>query len=330
MEKYQVKSKFSDEIIKNLCVRADGEIQRVTYEKQNYILKEAEEGQFELVIYKKDFYTPKYESIEQEALEGFYSDYEDIQVLKSFCGTRRFYRDENGVANRVITPGKKPATLEDFMQSQRFGNKRAIKNFFDYALTNKWEYFVTLTFRDSDIRGNQQLMSASWRSFINVLRRRSDGKVKALATYEEFEKGGYHLHAMLSDIDLNLVPARNNNKQSKDYGKFMYSEFGPQLMNCTDWNLGFNTVVCLRPDSENCNIVGYMSKYMNKRCPADFGNRRFYRTQNLTARSAFISKGDERDFGEFIENLSLELYKVDHAGNKYYRNYGIRKAEEKL
>lgn len=93
MEKYQVKSKFSDEIIKNLCVRADGEIQRVTYEKQNYILKEAEEGQFELVIYKKDFYTPKYESIEQEALEGFYSDYEDIQVLKSFCGTRRFYRD---------------------------------------------------------------------------------------------------------------------------------------------------------------------------------------------------------------------------------------------
>ena len=46
MEKYQVKSKFSDEIIKNLCVRADGEIQRVTYEKQNYILKEAEEGQF--------------------------------------------------------------------------------------------------------------------------------------------------------------------------------------------------------------------------------------------------------------------------------------------
>lgn len=78
MEKYQVKSKFSDEIIKNLCVRADGEIQRVTYEKQNYILKEAEEGQFELVIYKKDFYTPKYESIEQEALRVF------IRIMRIF------------------------------------------------------------------------------------------------------------------------------------------------------------------------------------------------------------------------------------------------------
>lgn len=71
MEKYQVKSKFSDEIIKNLCVRADGEIQRVTYEKQNYILKEAEEGQFELVIYKKRFLYAEIRKYRARSVGGF-------------------------------------------------------------------------------------------------------------------------------------------------------------------------------------------------------------------------------------------------------------------
>lgn len=325
MSKYEIVSNVRDEKVKNLVVRSDGEVQRVSYIKNNYILKDAGDGNFELIVYKKDFYTPTFESVESEHVEGFYSDIEDIRALQTFCSTKRFVRGEDGVAVRKKIEGRELASIEDFMQTQHHGCKRAIKNFFDYALTNKWEYFVTLTFRDKDIRENQNLMSATWQSFIRVLRDRTDKKVKALATYEEFEKGGYHIHAMLSDVDLTLVPARNNNKESKDYGKFMYSEFGPQLMNCLDWKFGFNTVVCLRPDSENSNIVGYMSKYMNKRCPADFGMRRFYRTQNLTARKAFIAKGTEKEIADYIDNLCLELVKTDGAGNNYYRNYGLNR-----
>lgn len=313
--------KETGEIIKNLYRNNEGILKRINYNDRNYIINDTCNGEVELIFIEDGFTVPEHVNEDNDIL----TTTDELIEFKSFCSKRKFKIDDNGIAHKVV----EHATINDFIKSFKKGSKRAIKNFYDYALTNVWEYFVTLTFREEEIRNNIKMMSYIWKLFTNKLRNKFPN-MKAIATYEEFEEGGYHMHAMLSDVDLTLVPARNNKKYldkektniNPKYKKFMYSKFGPQVMNCLDWNFGFNTVVCLKPESNNIQVVNYMSKYMNKCSPAPYGCKRYYKTQNLDARNSVTGYVENNnDLINIIERFNLVYFKTDKAGNKYYRNY---------
>lgn len=306
---FKYADKKTGEVIEGLYKDNEGQLKYIAYNERNYIVKECGDGKVELCFYQKPFIVP-------EVTVDYVTSTEDLFEFEHFCSTRK-WKNVNGTAVRIDETAK----FSDLIDSLHRGNKRAIKNFYDYALTNEWEYFVTLTFSDADVMNKYNVMADTWKMFMQKIKRKFPD-VKALATYEEFEKGGYHIHAMLSDCNLTLIPARNHKVGSEYYGKFMFSEFGPQLFNCKDWNFGFNTVCCITPDSCQAQIVNYMSKYMNKDCPASYGNRRFYKTQNLTARTTIVGKTSfVNPLVDIIDKFGLKFAKKDNSGNLYFRNY---------
>ncbi len=186
-------------------------------------------------------------------------------------------------------------------------------------MSNDWEYFCTFTFEDERIRNNNDLLYVTYENFRKQLRSKNHN-VKSLTVYEEFKKGGYHLHSLLSNIDLNLVPARN-----ADTGKFIYTKSGVQIFNCKDWKIGYNTISCINPNSINEQVVNYMSKYMTKCSPAPPGCKRYFRSMNLECRETHVDYIENID--EIILSLNLKKYVPKNQKQQkepkviYFRNY---------
>lgn len=305
---YKFADKKTGEIIKNIYATKEGELKRIRYDRRNYIIRETVDGKVELCFFDKPFIVP--------VVEDYVTTDEELVMFESYC-SRRHFRNIDGVAVPVDDVG----TFQNLRDSCKRSQKRSQTNFYNYALGNDWEYFVTLTFSDADVRNSVKLMSDTWQMFTQNLRRRFED-FKALATYEEFQKGGYHIHALLADCDLTLKPARNNKIESKYYGKYVYSEFGSQIFNSLDWKFGLNTVVCITPESSQAQVINYLSKYITKKCPASYGNRRFYKTQNLKCRDSIVGTITRTEtLDNIVEKFGLKFVKEDKSGNYYFRNY---------
>lgn len=295
-------------LVKNVYCNNDGEYKKITYQECNYILK-INGDKVDLQFYPKKFVTPTH-SVDNEICQDFYVDEEIDRFFK-----RNFER--NKITNFAERKKDSAATLKDLQESIARGSKRAVKNFYDYAMANNWEYFCTFTFEDTHIKNNNDLLYLSYENFRKQLRRKNYD-VKSLTVYEEFKKGGYHLHSLLADIDLDLVPARNNKKESKYYGKFYYDEFGVQIFNCKNWKIGHNTIACIDPKSANERVVNYMSKYMTKCSPAPPGCKRYFKSNNLECRQTLVKYTD--DIISVIERLNLKPFKkTDNC--IYFSNY---------
>lgn len=291
------------EVISNLYCTSDGEYKRIDYDRCNYILK-LNGDDVDLFYYPDTFEIPIH-SIENEISQDFRVDMEVERCFK-----RNFERNKK--TNFAERKESSKATLKDLQRSIKLGSKRAIKNFYDYALANDWEYFCTFTFEDQRIQHNNDLLYTTYENFRKQLRH-FNKDVKALTIYEEFKKGGYHLHSVIGNVDLRLVPARN-----KKTGKFYYNEFGVQLFNCIDWKIGWNTIACINPDSASDQIANYLSKYMTKCSPAPPGCKRYFKTNNLDSRDTIVSKTDSIE--EIVKTLNLKRFKITDKCI-YYSNH---------
>lgn len=307
------------ELVKDIYIGNDDKCHHVDYSNNNYIIKLDEDtGLCELVLYDKPFRSPVHTEYNEELIN---SDYIAREV-ENYMSTRKFKLDENGCAVPIVSN----ASISDLVKTIKLGGKRAVKTFYDYALSNRWEYFVTFTFADEAIRNDKDLLYKAWKVFKNSIRL-SNPDFKALAVYERFDKGGYHIHSIIGDCDLKLVPARNNKKTSEYYGDFLYSNFGGQIFNCLDWTRGYSTAVCIKPEDNQVQVVNYISKYMTKASAAPYGCRRFFHTQNLNCRKSIV--GYTENFEEWTNKFGLKLAK-DKNGIKVYRNYGTKFIEEKI
>lgn len=289
--------------VKNLYCNNDGEYKRIKYQDCNYVMK-LNGDKVDLYYYPDKFVTPIH-STENEICQDFYVDEEVDRCFK-----RNFERNKK--TNFAERKKDSEAILKDLQDSIARGSKRAIKNFYDYAMANKWEYFCTFTFSNEKIRNNNDLLYLSYENFRRQLRRKNPD-VKSLTVYEEFEKGGYHLHSLIGNVDLNLKPARHDNTK-----EFIYNSSGVQIFNCIDWNIGWNTIACIDPKSANEQVVNYMSKYMTKCSPAPPGCKRYFRSNNLESRQTVVSY--ERDIIKVIDSLGLKPFKkTDNC--IYFSNY---------
>lgn len=128
---------------------------------------------------------------------------------------------------------------------------------------------------------------------------------RALGVYERFEDiaTGFHMHTLIGGCKLNLVPATYKNETE---GDFLYTDIGNQIFNCTNWNNGLNTVVCIDPRSHQLQVVNYMSKYMNKESPAPYGCKRYLHTNNLESATQYLYYMSEEDIHAMILDLGLQ------------------------
>lgn len=81
--------------------------------------------------------------------------------------------------------------------------------FFDYALNNLWQYFVTFTFDSLHDRYNLDSCNKSIRKWLQNFKSRYCNDFKYLGTFEYHKDGAIHYHFLVSgsDLDKYLIPS---------------------------------------------------------------------------------------------------------------------------
>lgn len=308
----------------------DGVLKHIQYDKVNTIINISNNGDIEIIKYNEDFLIPKVNEVNYLNLNL------DNYTLKEVTRERNFIRDIDGAlkANKVTT------RIKDLQKTIKKGGKRARHNFYSFALNYKWDYFCTFTFKDKEDRFDREKIKLLWKMFNNKLRAinpdyrliavmephegwtnerelkerkkllkdNTPDEIESIIKYKKENAGGYHLHALLANVDLSLSPARDPKT-----GEFKYTCFGNQIFNCNLWDKGFSTIAILPPDTNSRKIANYCAKYIAKDLEFFYGEKRYYKTRNLKAR--------ETTYGNFTD------YEVQLLSKEYGTNY-IRKNNE--
>lgn len=275
----------------------DGQIYHKEYESYNAIVNVSDKT-IELMVYKEGFKVSKSIAMCDEYCSTMHNDYDFAAALST-----QKWSNVGGIA----VPVSSKANVADLLQSRARSAKKSINKFYNYALgDNNWQYFCTWTFADGNIRNDKDLLYDTYNRFIKIIRK-NNPDVMALATYEEYDKGGYHMHALLGNCLLRLTPSMHPERK-----EFMYSSSGAQLFNCTDWHYGWSTVACINPNSVKEQVVNYLCKYLTKATPAPYRCKRFFRTDNLNCRDTYIF--NTNNVQHYIDMYGLQQVKSINEG----------------
>ena len=276
-----------------------------------------------------------------------YSNTFDFVTLKYFNdGTEKVY------IKRGSLPGYKEKKEEKSLPkiSNALVSAHRAKNLLiDLADSNKWDFFITLTFGNEETDGQRlndivvKGLFQRWRKFF----KRKFPDMKYLIVPEYHEKGGLHFHGIIGNVsfsDLGLVDSgkvccswlpkkccsRDYFERNKEYHDLKPTD-GETIYNCTVWKYGFSTVTLVK---SSLAVKNYVSKYISKGGidPRFFNKKRFWSSHNLER--PYIEKikhllgTKQTDFnGEivltkgFIEDIGLDMsnYVIEYSSDdKFY------------
>jgi len=223
-------------------------------------------------------------------------------------GAKRKFINNNGVLQPTNDNFYSIDSLQHTIKNSR---KRALDNIFGYALSNKFNYFLTLTFDPSKVdREEDDSCKYAYKLFKQKLQYIYKD-VKLLAIPERHPTSNMlHLHILVGNISLDKYLTRAINPHTN---KPIFSN-GRAVYNLDLYTFGFSTLVKI--DGEPLKIANYLTKYVVK----DFGNigynkKTFFHTQNLAFKDKIIANFNERqlvDLQNELKNEPLaELYKSD-------------------
>lgn len=157
---------------------------------------------------------------------------------------------------------------------------RSRNTIMQYARSNQWDLFVTLTFNSSFDRTDYLFLLNKLRKWLDNLKSRKCPDLAYLIVPEEHKnievngKRAYHFHGLFANIDgLNLTPACSPS------GRALYTNKGLRVYNLSDYKLGFSTATYVT-DTFRCTT--YITKYVTKAlCIRQKYKRRFLCSHNL-------------------------------------------------
>lgn len=269
------------------------------YETRFYnVVKNTFDNFVEVCYYKESFSvtTGNYGGIDEETGEVF------IKGLN--CDRSRKFKEENG----VLVPIKDSVKIFQVQNTIKNSRKRALDNIFGYALSNDWNYFLTLTFDPNEVdRDNEEEVKNAYSLFRKKLQYRNPA-VKILAIPERHPKSGkLHFHCLVGDIDLEKFLNRAYNPKN---GKPLFSN-GRAVYNLSLFDFGFST--CVKTDSNKLKVANYLTKYITK----DFGTlgynkKSYFATHNLNFKNKeffMVKETDIQEMNSLINNGLAILYK---------------------
>ena len=225
--------------------------------------------------------------------------------------TRKWLKSENG----VLIPKDDSAKIEKLQKCLFDSRKRALDTLFGYVLCNKWDYFVTVTFKHGKHNKlSDEAVKYQWQKFRQQLQYKYSD-IKILLVPEDTPTGnhGMHFHGFIGNADIGeyLCPARNNDKTSKNYGDFLYTKYGDPIFNFMKklTNVGFTTVVKLK-DNNRLKLVNYMTKYMHKNSSNfEYNENSYLHTYNLNFKDKELANFTDKEKAELVTNLLAVPYK---------------------
>lgn len=257
-------------------------------------------GKKELIVYNKDFIVP-----------------DGVPINNNIDRTRKFFYNENNCLQAKNTTNT-DKLLENLQSSLMNSRKRSLDNLFGYCLSNKFDYFITLTFDSSINRFDLDCVNYSWKKFKQKMQYYFPDITIVLIPEGHPTSGAIHFHGLIGNANLDkyLVEAKNNNKKSEHYGELLKSKFGYQIYNFIDtfYTAGFSTVVKIDPETPQKKVVNYLVKYIskeitdtekNKATNVRYNKKSYYCTRNLIAKTKQVCYLEKEQLQEFISKAEL-------------------------
>jgi hypothetical protein len=217
-------------------------------------IKYFDDSHFQVVLYshrnKYDFERPLKE-INFEQMEIDLSALED-GVLDMF--------EKSEILNDLITKIKR---------SIKSSRNRAKNKIYDYARSNDFEWFVTMTFNPKELDSfDYNECSKKLSKWLNNIRVRYAPDLQYLFVPELHKSGRYHFHGLISNIgDLKMVESGH------------YSSSGQMIYNIGNYNLGFTTATKILDKHRTATYIG---KYITKELSGHIkGKKHYWASRNL-------------------------------------------------
>ncbi len=217
-----------------------------------------------------------------------------------------------------------------FLENTANSLRQSTDAFWGYALSNKWDYFITLTTDKRKVdRFDDEEVKALWRACRQKLQR-FDQNVKILLLPERHKNGALHFHGLVAmDRQFTL-------RLHTIDGKQQYSATGAPLFEFPFWDFGIASCAIissseyvfkgerlaeaidesgnLRTTSQR-RVVAYLSKYMGKEFgQLGYNKKHFYRTRNVVGKKKTV---DDITAKDLLEQFGAQIEKLREGDEPY-------------
>jgi hypothetical protein len=271
-------------------------------------------GQIEIIIYNQNF-----EHMWDNTRPA------DMDISRNFEVSKH---DRYGI---ILLPKSKDATIDTLHKSILNCGRRAQDNFYGYALSNKWQYFFTLTFSSKEVdRTNDAEVKECWKIFCQKMDRK-DPSFRYLCVPERHAKdGALHFHGFIwfEKYQFTLKPLEKTMPDGSQQPHL--SKNGNQLFEVvSDWKYGRNTVSLFPQDEPQYAAVNYLIGYCTKEGNLGYNQKRYWASyKKLNKKETWYYNHAEAFISDPFNGM--QIAKTDPKGRfTIYRNFNVSNAGEK-
>lgn len=177
---------------------------------------------------------------------------------------------------------------------------RAKNNVYRIARSNKWDWFITLTFdRTKTDASDYDLVLYRLKIFLNNLQKRKCPDMKYIIVPElHKDKEHYHFHGLLANVDNLTFKAWKVDRKKKQI-----------IYNITDWSYGFTTATKVLDTGR---VSSYITKYITKSVDEHLKEKhRYYYSRNCHIAEEEHFLLDEEDFRKIYADRIVYVKTVD-------------------
>lgn len=146
----------------------------------------------------------------------------------------------------------RPRTEEDKLRSEKESIRRALKEVEIIGRANKWDWFLTLTFKDDACGFDWKSAHDAFMKWLDRMRKRYSNMEYLIVLEQGKKNGRWHAHALVFGADFDMV---YSGRKTKDTHMPIYN------LSLADYDMGFTTATRVR-SSAKCGM--YISKYIGK------------------------------------------------------------------
>ena len=266
------------------------------YERVNCVSNTTPNGDSEIIYYKNSFLVLR---------EQCNQNPDSVKRDRLFDIKNKITLGGKTVDNVLVSKdSKKTVTFQKFQESMFRSAKRAKDNFYNYGLSNEWDYFVTLTFSSDMVdRNDDEAVKNLWSNWLYSVKKENPD-IKVLLVPEMHKKGSLHFHGFMADcpkLVLSQAYYPETYKFVDKRGTPILTRLGDPVFNLVSWKYGFTTVAILPKEHNSRRVVNYCVKYMSKSGDVGYNKKRFYRTRNLKCREKVCVDWDSISNVEFLD-----------------------------
>ena len=172
----------------------------------------------------------------------------------------------------------------------------------DLALNNqdKWEYFLTLTFSDSELGGYSHDKAIKRLCNWLIVQRRNNPNMFYLIVPEFHKSGRLHFHGLVGN-----VPKWQLEEATNGEGRRIRVN-GKQIYNLKNYKLGFSTISFIQDKQK---VSNYISKYVTKELIDLKYKKRYWYSRNINYPNTYYTYFDGNIMD--LEKHYIALYKKE-------------------